>query len=47
MITIKDIAKEANVSEGTVDRVIHDRGNVSKKKRKRKLKKFLNFIILV
>lgn len=31
MITIKDIAKEANVSEGTVDRVIHNRGGVSKK----------------
>ena len=31
MITIKDIAKEANVSEGTVDRVIHSRSGVSKK----------------
>lgn len=31
MITIKDIAKEAKVSEGTVDRVIHNRGGVSKK----------------
>lgn len=31
MITIKDIAKEANVSEGTVDRVLHNRGGVSKK----------------
>ncbi|WP_405610810.1 substrate-binding domain-containing protein [Polaribacter sp. Asnod1-A03] len=31
MITIKDIAREANVSEGTVDRVIHNRGGVSKK----------------
>ncbi|MCL7765336.1 substrate-binding domain-containing protein [Polaribacter sp. Z014] len=31
MITIKDIAKEANVSEGTVDRVIHNRSGVSKK----------------
>lgn len=31
MITIKDIAKQANVSEGTVDRVIHQRGGVSKK----------------
>ena len=30
MITIKDIAKKANVSEGTVDRVIHGRGGVSK-----------------
>lgn len=31
MVTIKDIAREANVSEGTVDRVIHNRGGVSKK----------------
>ncbi len=31
MITIKDIAKEANVSVGTVDRVLHDRGGVSPK----------------
>ncbi len=31
MITIKDIAKEANVSEGTVDRVLHKRAGVSKK----------------
>lgn len=30
MITIKDIALEANVSEGTVDRVLHKRGGVSK-----------------
>ena len=29
MITIKDIAKEAKVSAGTVDRVLHDRGGVS------------------
>ncbi|MFI8605512.1 substrate-binding domain-containing protein [Cellulophaga baltica] len=31
MITINDIAKEAKVSAGTVDRVIHERGGVSKK----------------
>ena len=31
MITIKSIAKEANVSEGTIDRVLHNRGGVSKK----------------
>ena len=31
MVRIKDIAKEANVSEGTVDRVIHNRGGVSNK----------------
>lgn len=31
MLRIKDIAIEANVSEGTVDRVLHNRGGVSKK----------------
>ncbi|MFH6769736.1 substrate-binding domain-containing protein [Gaetbulibacter aquiaggeris] len=31
MTRIKDIAREANVSEGTIDRVIHNRGGVSKK----------------
>ena len=31
MITIKDIAIEANVSPGTVDRVLHNRGGVSPK----------------
>lgn len=40
MITIKDIAKEAKVSEGTIDRVIHNRGGVSKKT-EAKVKKIL------
>lgn len=31
MATLKEIAQRANVSIGTVDRVIHNRGNVSKK----------------
>lgn len=35
MITIKDIAKKANVSAGTVDRVIHDRPGVSLKTKER------------
>lgn len=35
MITIKDIAKIANVSVGTVDRVIHNREGVSEKTRER------------
>lgn len=34
-IRIKDIAKKAKVSTGTVDRVIHNRGNVSPEKRAR------------
>ena len=42
MITIKDIAKKANVSEGTVDRVIHNRGGVSKKTES-KIRKILDF----
>ena len=40
MITIKIIAKEARVSEGTVDRVLHERGGVSKKT-EAKVKKIL------
>lgn len=32
-ITIKEIAEKANVSPGTVDRVLHNRGEVSKKTR--------------
>ncbi|UMB55177.1 substrate-binding domain-containing protein [Lutibacter sp. A64] len=35
MITIKEIAKIANVSVGTVDRVIHDRDGVSNKTREK------------
>src|SRR5688572_8149765 len=34
-ITIKDIAKLANVSVGTVDRVIHNRGEVAEESRKK------------
>jgi len=34
-VRIKDIAKLANVSVGTIDRVIHDRGEVSESTRKR------------
>lgn len=41
MIKIKDIAKEAKVSEGTVDRVLHNRGGVSKKT-EAKIKKILD-----
>ncbi len=37
MITIKDIAKMAGVSRGTVDRVLHNRSGVSEKSRKRVL----------
>ena len=40
MITIKDIAKAANVSPGTVDRVLHNRGGVSPKT-ETKIKKIL------
>ncbi|MEO9894087.1 substrate-binding domain-containing protein [Aurantibacter sp.] len=43
--TIQDIAKFVNVSIGTVDRVIHNRGNVSPDKKKKILEaiKILNF----
>ncbi len=47
MVTIKDIAKEANVSAGTVDRVLHDRGGVSSatEQRIRRILKQKNFKI--
>lgn len=35
MVTIKDIAKKAGVSRGTVDRVLHDRGKVAPEKEKK------------
>lgn len=35
MATIKEIAKRANVSIGTVDRVLHNRGNVAPEKEKK------------
>ena len=35
---IKDIAKMAGVSEGTVDRVLHNRGEVSEKSKEAVLK---------
>lgn len=38
MVTINDVAKAAGVSKGTVDRVIHNRGEVSKKSRDKVLK---------
>lgn len=34
-VTIQDVAKYANVSVGTIDRVIHDRGKVSPDKKQR------------
>lgn len=38
VVTINDVAKAAGVSKGTVDRVIHDRGEVSAKSREKVLK---------
>ncbi|MDZ7398812.1 MAG: substrate-binding domain-containing protein [candidate division KSB1 bacterium] len=45
MVTIKEIAKRAGVSVGTVDRVIHKRGRVSEvtKRRVKKIIKELNY----
>lgn len=37
-VTINDVAKAAGVSKGTVDRVLHDRGEVSPKSREKVLK---------
>ena len=37
-VTINDVARVAGVSKGTVDRVLHNRGEVSAKSRKRFLK---------
>ena len=34
-ITIQDVAKYANVSVGTIDRVIHNRGKVSAEKKQK------------
>ncbi|HDR52127.1 MAG TPA: LacI family transcriptional regulator, partial [Mariniphaga anaerophila] len=34
-VTIQDVARYANVSVGTIDRVIHNRGKVSPEKRKK------------
>lgn len=36
--TVKDVARIAGVSIGTVDRVLHDRGEVSQKSKERVLK---------
>ncbi len=38
MVTINDVAKAAGVSKGTVDRVIHNRGEVSPKSREKVLR---------
>lgn len=37
-VTINDVAKAAGVSKGTVDRVLHDRGEVSSKSREKVLR---------
>lgn len=38
MVTINDVAKAAGVSKGTVDRVLHNRGEVSQKSREKVMK---------
>ena len=38
MVTINDVAKAAGVSKGTVDRVLHNRGEVSSKSREKVLR---------
>lgn len=38
IVTINDVAKAAGVSKGTVDRVLHDRGEVSAKSREKVLR---------
>lgn len=38
VVTISDVAKAAGVTSGTVDRVLHDRGEVSEKTREKVLK---------
>ncbi|MDE6147412.1 MAG: LacI family DNA-binding transcriptional regulator, partial [Bacteroidales bacterium] len=37
-VTINDVALAAGVSKGTVDRVLHDRGEVSRKSRDKVLR---------
>ena len=37
-VTINDVAKAAGVSKGTVDRVLHNRGEVSRKSKEKVLK---------
>ena len=38
IVTINDVAKAAGVSKGTVDRVLHNRGEVSKKSKEKVLR---------
>ena len=38
IITISDVARAAGVTNGTVDRVLHERGEVSKKTREKVLR---------